>query len=65
MIIYSQWLNFYCVLFLEHSSTLKNIIRSKNFAVIKTPDPSVDVLLSFEYYAPSELGLKSATEQIR
>jgi len=44
----------------EHSTTLKNNIRSKIFATIKTPDPSIDIILKLEYYAPSELGLRSA-----
>lgn len=45
--------------FKGNSSTLQNKLQIKAIANIKTPDPSIDIALSLEYYSPSELGLRS------
>jgi hypothetical protein len=47
------------ILFPGNSSTLQNKLQIKAIANIKTPDPSIDIALSLEYYSPSELGLRS------
>jgi len=52
------------IYYLEYSTSFKTSIRSKNLALIKTTDPTVDINLSLEYYSPSELGLRSI-QQIR